>query len=146
MHAMFLVGYIVSAVAALTIAPAYGWRSTFLVTLLVIPLILLLYVAMPESDLWNRLSKEEKEMGVPLRTGIQQVFNAGLGKLLVLATLLFWAAEFAYHAIVDWGPHFLQFAGTTNTYLAQCEPLSLVSADSGVNPSTSSGEGPLPSM
>jgi MFS family permease len=107
-HAMFLVGYVVSAVAALIISPIYGWRATFLVTLLVIPLILILYAAMPESDLWNRLTQEEREMGVPLRTGIQQVFNAGLGKLLVLATVLFWAAEFAYHAIVDWGPHFLQ--------------------------------------
>ena len=107
-HAMFLVGYVVSAVAALIISPVYGWRATFLVTLLVIPLILILYLAMPESDLWNRLTQEEKEMGVPLRTGIQQVFKAGLGKLLVLATVLFWAAEFAYHAIVDWGPHFLQ--------------------------------------
>ena len=43
-----------------------------------------------------------------MRTGIQQVFRAGLGKLLILATVLFWSAEFAYHAIVDWGPHFLQ--------------------------------------
>ncbi|MFX0107782.1 MAG: MFS transporter, partial [Candidatus Hodarchaeota archaeon] len=60
------------------------------------------------SELWSRLEKEEKERGVPLRTGIQQVFRAGLGKLLVLATLLFWAAEFAYHAITDWGPHFLE--------------------------------------
>lgn len=109
MHSMFLVGYIVSAVAALTIAPAFGWRPTFLVTLLAIPIILILYLGMPESDLWQRLSEEEKKAGVPLRTGIQQVFRAGLGKLLVLATLLFWAAEFAYHAIVDWGPHFLQF-------------------------------------
>ena len=109
MHSMFLVGYIVSAVAALTIAPAFGWRSTFLVTLLAIPIILILYLRMPESDLWERLTEEEKKAGVPLRTGIQQVFRAGLGKLLVLATLLFWAAEFAYHAIVDWGPHFLQF-------------------------------------
>lgn len=109
MHSMFLVGYIVSAVAALTIAPAFGWRPTFLVTLLAIPIILILYLGMPESDLWERLSEEERKAGVPLRTGIQQVFRAGFGKLLVLATVLFWAAEFAYHAIVDWGPHFLQF-------------------------------------
>ncbi len=115
-HAMFLVGYIVSAIAALTIAPAYGWRATFLVTLAAIPLILILYYAMPESELWSRLEKEESEMGVSLRIGIRQVFSAGLGKLLVLATILFWAAEFAYHAIVDWGPHFLQFElGYTDT-------------------------------
>lgn len=108
MHSMFLVGYILSAVASITITPVFGWRPTFLVTLLVIPLILLLYYAMPESGLWQRLNEEERELGIPLRTGIQQVFKAGLGKLLVLATVLFWAAEFAYHAIVDWGPTFLE--------------------------------------
>jgi MFS family permease len=107
-HSMFLVGYIVSAVAALTIAPTWGWRPTFLVTLLAVPLILILYFVMPESNLWQRLTDEEKKAGIPLRTGIQQVFRAGLGKLLILATVLFWSAEFAYHAIVDWGPHFLQ--------------------------------------
>jgi MFS family permease len=109
MHAMFLVGYIVSAVAALTIAPVYGWRNTFLVTLLAIPLILILYFTIPESKLWQRLGEEEKEMGTPIRTGIRQVFAKGFGKLLVLSVVLFWAAEFAYHAIVDWGPTFLEF-------------------------------------
>ncbi len=108
MHSMFLIGYILSAIASLTITPVYGWRPTFLVTLLAIPLILILYFAMPESELWRRLSEEERKAGVPLRTGIQEVFRAGLGKLLVLATILFWAAEFAYHAIVDWGPTFLE--------------------------------------
>jgi MFS family permease len=109
MHSMFLFGYILSAIASIVIAPEYGWRSTFLVTLLVIPLILILYYTIPESKLWQRLGEEEKEMGVPLRTGISQVFRQGLGKLMVLAVVLFWAAEFAYHAIVDWGPTFLEF-------------------------------------
>lgn len=108
MHAMFLLGYIMSAVASIVIAPVYGWRNTFLVALIAIPLILLLYFTIPESKLWERLSDEEREMGVPLRTGINQVFRQGLGKLLVLACVLFWAAEFAYHAIVDWGPTFLE--------------------------------------
>ncbi|MFW9804914.1 MAG: MFS transporter [Candidatus Thorarchaeota archaeon] len=108
MHSMFLVGYILSAVASATIAPVYGWRNTFLVTLLVIPLILILYFTIPESKLWERLDEKEREMGVPIRTGISQVFRQGLGKLLILAVVLFWAAEFAYHAIVDWGPYFLR--------------------------------------
>ncbi len=84
MHSMFLVGYIMSAVATLTITPAFGWRPTFLVTLLAIPIILLLYFTIPESKLWQKLSDEEREMGVPLRTGIAQVFREGYGKLLVL--------------------------------------------------------------
>ena len=108
MHSMFLLGYILSAVAAITIAPVYGWQNTFLVALIAVPVILLLYLAMPESMLWQRLSDEEREADVPLRTGISQVFRQGLGKLLVLAVVLFWAAEFAYHAIVDWGPTFLE--------------------------------------
>ncbi len=108
MHSMFLLGYIISAVAALTISPAFGWRPTFLVTLLVIPLILILYVKLPESQLWQKVTKEEDEMGVPLRTGIAEVFREGYGKLLVLSVVLFWSAEFAYHAIVDWGPTFLE--------------------------------------
>ena len=107
MHSMFLVGYILSAVASIVIAPVYGWQNTFLVTLLVIPLILILYFTIPESKLWQRLDEKEKEMGVPLRVGINQVFRRGLGKLLILSVILFWAAEFAYHAIVDWGPYFL---------------------------------------
>ncbi|MFW9806901.1 MAG: MFS transporter [Candidatus Thorarchaeota archaeon] len=108
MHATFLIGYILANVATLVITPNFGWRPTFLVTLLAVPVILILYYAMPESELWSRLGEKEKEMSVPLRTGIQQVFRAGLGKLLVLATVLFWAAEFAYHAITDWGPDFLE--------------------------------------
>ncbi|MFX1367675.1 MAG: MFS transporter [Promethearchaeota archaeon] len=107
MHSMFLVGYILSAVASIVIAPVYGWQNTFLVALLVIPLILLLYFTIPESKLWQKLDEKEREMGVPLRVGINQVFKRGLGKLLILSVILFWAAEFAYHAIVDWGPYFL---------------------------------------
>ncbi|MFW9847882.1 MAG: MFS transporter [Candidatus Thorarchaeota archaeon] len=108
MHAMFLLGYIISNVAAIIIVPLYGWRPTFFVTLLVIPVILVLYYLLPESKLWQRVTKEEEEMDVPLRTGIAQVFREGYGKLLVFSVVLFWAAEFAYHAIVDWGPTFLE--------------------------------------
>ena len=107
-HSMFLLGYILSAIASITIAPAFGWRSAFLVTLLVIPLILILYAFLPESKLWQKLETEEVGMDMQLSTGINRIFAKGLGKLLVLATILFWAAEFAYHAIVDWGPTFLE--------------------------------------
>ena len=61
MHSMFLLGYIISAAAALVITPAFGWRPTFLVTLLAIPLILVLYVALPESKLWQRVIEEEEK-------------------------------------------------------------------------------------
>ncbi len=108
MHSMFLLGYIISNVAAIIIVPLYGWRPTFFVTLLVIPIIIILYFALPESKLWQRVTKEEEEMDIPLRTGIAQVFREGYGKLLVFSVVLFWAAEFAYHAIVDWGPAFLE--------------------------------------
>ncbi len=108
MHSMFLVGYILSALASIFIAPAFGWRNTFLVTLLAIPLILILYFTIPESKLWQKLETEEKKEEVPLSIGVRQIFAKGFGKLLVLSVVLFWAAEFAYHAIVDWGPTFLR--------------------------------------
>ncbi|MFX0107781.1 MAG: MFS transporter, partial [Candidatus Hodarchaeota archaeon] len=37
MHATFLIGYILANIATLVITPTYGWRPTFLVTLLAIP-------------------------------------------------------------------------------------------------------------
>lgn len=108
-HATFVFGYIISAVSAILISPIYGWRACFFVALFPIPLVLILYFTLPESKLWQKLNEiEEEEEEISIGEGIRTTVKTGYAKLLALCVILFWSAEFAYHAIVDWGPHFLQ--------------------------------------
>jgi putative MFS transporter len=108
-HATFIFGYIISAVTSIIIEPLYGWRACYFIALFPIPLVLILYFTLPESKLWQKLNEiEVEEEGVSIGTGLREVFAKGYGKLLVLCVVLFWSAELAYHAIVDWGPTFLE--------------------------------------
>ncbi len=102
-HATFVFGFILSALSVSLIYPIYGWRACFFVTLYPIPFLILFTKYLPESRIWE---KHSVEMDKSLRLA-EIVRNRNYLKLLVLVTFLFWLAEFAYHAIVDWSPIFI---------------------------------------
>ncbi|MBE8540378.1 MFS transporter [Geoglobus acetivorans] len=102
-HATFIFGFILSALSVSLIYPVYGWRACFFITLYPIPFLILFAKYLPESRIWK---KHSKEVGKSLRLG-EIVRNRIYLKLMILATFLFWLAEFAYHTIVDWSPTFI---------------------------------------
>ncbi len=103
-HATFIFGFIISALSVSYIYPLYGWRASFLVTLYPVPFLILFAKYLPESRIWEKHSSEEEVSRIKLR---EIASNRYLLKLMVLSTFLFWLAEFAYHAIVDWSPTFI---------------------------------------
>lgn len=102
-HATFVFGFILSALSASLIYPEYGWRACFFIVLYPIPFLLLFLKYLPESKIWEKHSVEADKS---LKLG-EIVKNSNYLKLMILATLLFWLAEFAYHTIVDWSPTFI---------------------------------------
>ncbi len=103
-HATFIFGFVISALSVSYIYPLYGWRACFLVTLYPVPFLLLFAKYLPESKIWEKRSTEEDVSRLKLK---EIISNTNYLKLLVLSTFLFWLAEFAYHAIVDWSPTFI---------------------------------------
>ncbi|WP_456369046.1 MFS transporter [Geoglobus sp.] len=103
-HATFIFGFIISALSVSYIYPLYGWRASFLVTLYPVPFLILFAKYLPESRIWEKHSSEEEVSRIKLR---EIASNRYLLKLMVLSTFLFWLAEFAYHAVVDWSPTFI---------------------------------------
>ncbi|WP_202318543.1 MFS transporter [Archaeoglobus neptunius] len=102
-HATFIFGFILSALSVSLIYPVYGWRACFFVTLYPIPFLVLFAKYLPESRIWEKHSSEA-EKSLKLK---EIISNKTYLKMLILATILFWLAEFAYHAIVDWSPTFI---------------------------------------
>ncbi len=117
-HATFILGYVGSGLSALLLesplkamlGSVVWWRPLFLIALFPIPLVLILYFILPESRLWQKYSQLEAAESMTLREQLGKLVHSGYLKILLLCTFLFWAAEFAYHATVDWGPTFLQTA------------------------------------
>lgn len=115
-HATFILGYVGSALSAMLLedplqailGTVIWWRPLFLIALIPIPFVLIFYFILPESRLWEKYQEIESPDKMPLGAQLREIVRKGYLKLLVIATLVFWAAEFAYHAFVDWGPTFLQ--------------------------------------
>jgi len=106
-HATFIIGYIISAATVSILYPLYGWRPCFLVALYPLPIIAILVFFLPESRVWQRY-KELEEIGeVEEGVRIGELFKGKLLKLTILSSIIFWSAELAYHATVDWAPTLL---------------------------------------
>ncbi len=102
-HATFVFGFILSALSVSLIYPVYGWRACFFIVLYPIPFLILFTKYLPESRIW-----EKHSMGAEKSLRLKEIVgNKTYLKLLILATFLFWLAEFAYHTIVDWSPTFI---------------------------------------
>lgn len=106
-HATFILGYIISAATVSLVYPIYGWRPCFLIALYPLPVIAFLVYLMPESRVWQKY-KELEELGeVKEEIRVKELFKGNLLKLTLLSSIIFWSAELAYHATVDWAPTLL---------------------------------------
>ncbi len=101
-HATFVLGYMLSALSVSLIYPYFGWRACFLITLYPLPFLLLFMKYLPESRIWEKHSAEKARLSLS-----EIVRSPVYFKLMILATILFWLAEFAYHALVNWAPTFV---------------------------------------
>jgi MFS family permease len=93
MQSGWAIGYILAALLAAAIIPAWGWRALFIVGTL--PALLTLWVrrAVKEPDIWRRAERRSV-------TGV-------VGRRLVLATLMCASVLFAYWGLFTWIPAFL---------------------------------------
>jgi MFS family permease len=107
-HAMFVLGYVISAASVSILYPLFGWRPIYLIGLYPIPIILFLAYFMPESRIWLQYRELEK-LGEVRRGELRfkELFRGKILKLTIFGSILFWASEFAYHASVDWAPTFI---------------------------------------
>ncbi len=107
-YGTFCFGFIISALTVTLVYPVYGWRPCLFVALFPIPILILFEIALPESPLWKEYKEIEEEVEtVKPAIRIKELFGSRYFKLTILCTVLFWSLEFAYHAIVDWGPTYL---------------------------------------
>lgn len=113
-HAMFIIGFVgvllISLFLEPVLAPIYGinwWRPVFLIALIPLPFIVIFYFVLPESQLWLKYHELESAESVPMLEQIKNLARSGYLRLLIICILLFWAAEFVYHAYVDLGVLFI---------------------------------------
>ena len=106
-HATFIIGYVISAASVSILYPIYGWRLPYLIALYPLPIILILSKFLPESKLWIKYKElEEAEVSID-ESMLSELFGPEIITYTILASLLFWGSEFAYHAWVDWAPTLL---------------------------------------
>ena len=107
-HATFVLGYVISAASVSILYPVYGWRMPYLIALYPIPIVLILARYLPESRVWLRLQElEEAEDRVGKGFKFSKLLESNVLIYVILASVLFWGSEFAYHAWVDWAPTLL---------------------------------------
>lgn len=99
MQSGWAIGYILAALVAATVLPAYGWRAMFLVG--VLPALLTVWIRrnVAEPPVWL----ERKE-----RAGsLWELFRPPLGRITLVATMLATTVLFAYWGVFTWLPGFL---------------------------------------
>ena len=97
-------GYILAAVLAGAILPAFGWRVLFAVGFL--PALFTLWIRkfVAEPELWAQKSKSTK---VSPLAGFTAIFKQPLGSTTLRATLISTAVMFGYWGLFSWMPSFL---------------------------------------
>jgi MFS family permease len=105
MQSGWALGYIVAAILAAVILPAYGWRGLFLVG--IAPSLLTLWIRrqIPEPDIW--ISGRE---GSRLKARPFDIFRVPLLKTTFIASLIATSVLFAYWGLFTWMPTFLSAA------------------------------------
>lgn len=105
MQSGWALGYILAAVAAMYILPAYGWRVLFFIGVIPgIALALWIFFAVSETELWKatRGHVEDKP-----KTDFLQIFRKDLLRYTVVITLASTFLMFAYWGLFSWLPGFL---------------------------------------
>ncbi len=104
MQSGWAIGYILAALLAAAIMPAFGWRAMFVVGLL--PALLAAWIRrnVPEPELW----REGRKAQATLRAAsVAQVFQPPLLRKTIIATSVATSVLFAYWGLFTWIPTFL---------------------------------------
>lgn len=106
MQGGWAIGYILAAVAAATILPAFGWRAMFFVG--IVPALFTVWIRtkVDESEIWlahRRTQQATKTAG----RGFLQIFSPDLLKYTLYCTLISSFVMFAYWGLFSWMPGFL---------------------------------------
>ncbi len=99
MQSGWAIGYILAAIVAATVLPAYGWRAMFLIG--VLPALLTVWIRrnVPEPPVWL-------ERTAPAGS-LWDIFRAPLRRVTIIATMLATTVLFAYWGVFTWLPGFL---------------------------------------
>jgi len=100
-------GIALAAVVGSFFAPVFGWRAAFAVSALPALLVVFIRRSMPESDLWLKRKKVEKELCVREKNKFAQLLSPTLRRLFLLALVLTIFDMCAYWFTYSWLPAYL---------------------------------------
>jgi MFS family permease len=104
MQGGWAIGYILAAVVAGIVLPAFGWRVLFFVGILPAFLILWIQSKVEEPEIW--VKNRDAQKSAP-KISFGQIFKPDLLKYTVLATIVSAFVMFAYWGLFTWMPGFL---------------------------------------
>ena len=104
MQGGWAIGYILAAVVAGIVLPAFGWRVLFFVGILPAFLILWIQSKVEEPEIW--VKNRDAQKSAP-KSSFGQIFKPDLLKYTVLATMVSAFVMFAYWGLFTWMPGFL---------------------------------------
>jgi MFS family permease len=104
MQGGWAIGYILAAVVAGIVLPAYGWRVLFFIGIAPAFLILWIQSKVEEPEIW--VKNRDAQKSAP-KISFGQIFKPDLLKYTVLATMVSAFVMFAYWGLFTWMPGFL---------------------------------------
>jgi MFS family permease len=104
MQAGWAIGYILAAILAAAVLPAYGWRVLFLFGILPSLLAAWIRKGVPEPEIWKA---GRQNSALSSLAGLRQIFRAPLAEKTIVATAVTTSVLFAYWGLFTWMPTFL---------------------------------------
>jgi MFS family permease len=106
MQGGWAIGYILAAIAAATILPAFGWRVMFFVGILPALFTVWIRTKVDESEIW--LAERRRQVAEKRQPGsFVQIFRKDLLRYTLYCTLISSFVMFAYWGLFSWMPGFL---------------------------------------
>lgn len=106
MQSGWAIGYILAAIVAATILPAFGWRVVFFVGVLPALFTLWIRTKVDEPEIWLA-AKREHAQKQKSDFGFFQIFGPELLRFTLISTLVSAFVMFAYWGLFTWMPGFL---------------------------------------
>jgi MFS family permease len=105
----FPVGVGLASFFAGNIIPVWGWRALFLSAGLALIVALYIYFFVPESEIWKaqRDAQLNGELKAAEKVSVGEIFQGGMAKTTILATLVSALALGAYWGTTTWLPTYL---------------------------------------
>ncbi len=106
MQGGWAIGYILAAIAAATVLPAFGWRAMFFVGILPALFTVWIRTKVKESEVWVAEKRKRTDERRPAGSFLQ-IFGPGLLRYTLASTLISSFVMFAYWGLFSWMPGFL---------------------------------------